>query len=43
MSNKFNGLAGVVENLGKGEKTKEYQQILGFLEKNVRQYDQYKK
>lgn len=43
MDDKFSGLAGVVEALGKGEKSKEYAEIVSFLEKNVIEYDAYKK
>lgn len=43
MQNKFQGLAGVVESIGKGEHSKEYKSVLDFINKNVIQIDDYKR
>ena len=40
LDKKFCGLAGIVEAFGKGEKSKEYAEIISFLQKNVREYDE---
>lgn len=43
MLEKFNGLAGIVEDFGKGDRSKEYDQIIKFLSKNIVEYDANKK
>lgn len=43
MDEKFNGLAGLVEDINKGEKSKEYAEIIKFLQRNVAEYDNEKK
>jgi hypothetical protein len=36
---KFNGLAGLVESLAKGEKSREFAEVVAFISKNVKEYD----
>ena len=43
LDKKFKGLAGIAEAYGKGQKSKEYKELISFLSKNVIEYDEGKK